>query len=159
RPEESARVARHLVESNLAGHDSHGVIRVPAYIDWLRSGKVLANQTPEVVTETDALAVVDGRFGFGQTMGEAAMDLGGVRCRARGWAGVALGNPGPLGRIGAGAEHAAAAGLISLHFVNTSGGGILVAPAGGTRRRLSANPIAAGVPREGADPLIVDLST
>src|SRR5262249_47445343 len=52
RPEESARVARHLVESNLAGHDSHGVIRVPAYIDWLRSGKVLANQTPEVVTET-----------------------------------------------------------------------------------------------------------
>jgi uncharacterized oxidoreductase len=159
RAEESARVARYLVEANLAGHDSHGVIRVPSYVDWLRSGKVLANQTPEVVTETDVLAVVDGRFGFGQTMGEAAMNLGVAKCRGRGLAVVALRNSGHLGRIGDWAEHTAAAGLVSLHFVNTSGGGILVAPAGGTRRRLSANPIAAGVPREGAAPIIVDLST
>lgn len=159
RPDESARVARYLVEANLVGHDSHGVIRVPSYIDWLRSGKVLANQTPEVVTETDVLAVVDGRFGFGQTMGEAAMNLGIAKCRGRGLAVVALRNSGHLGRIGDWAELAAAAGLLSLHFVNTSGGGILVAPAGGTRRRLSANPIAAGVPREDAAPIIVDLST
>ena len=159
RPEESARIARYLVEANLVGHDSHGVIRVPSYIDWLRSGKVLANQTPEVVIETDVLAVVDGRFGFGQTVGEAAMNLGVRKCRRGGLAVVALRNSGHLGRIGDWAEHAAAAGLVSLHFVNTSGGGILVAPAGGTRRRLSANPIAAGVPREGAGPIILDLST
>jgi uncharacterized oxidoreductase len=159
RAEESARVARYLVEANLVGHDSHGVIRVPSYIDWLRAGKVLANQTLEVVTETDVLAVVDGRFGFGQTMGEAAMDLGVAKCRRSGLAAVALRNSGHLGRIGDWAERAVAAGLISLHFVNTSGGGILVAPTGGTRRRLSANPIAAGVPREDAAPIIVDVST
>jgi uncharacterized oxidoreductase len=156
---ESERVARYLVEANLVGHDSHGVIRVPSYIAWLRSGSVLANQTPEVVTETEMLAVVDGRFGLGQTMGEAAVNLGIAKCRQRGVAVVALRNSGHLGRIGDWAELAAAAGLLSLHFVNTSGGGILVAPAGGTRRRLSANPIAAGVPRAGADPIIVDLST
>jgi uncharacterized oxidoreductase len=159
RSEESARIARYLVEANLVGHDSHGVIRVPSYIDWLRSGMVLANQTLQVVTETDVLAVVDGRFGFGQTMGEAAMNLGVAKCRGRGVAVVALRNSGHLGRIGDWAELVAAAGLVSLHFTNTSGGGILVAPAGGTRRRLSANPIAAGVPREGAAPIIVDLST
>ena len=72
---------------------------------------------------------------------------------------VALRNSGHLGRIGDWAEMAAAAGLVSLHFVNTSGGGILVAPFGGTQRRLSANPIAAGVPVANGPPIIVDIST
>ena len=72
---------------------------------------------------------------------------------------VALRNSGHLGRIGDWAEMAAAANLVSLHFVNTSGGGILVAPFGGTERRLSANPIAAGVPVKDGPPIIVDIST
>src|ERR1700730_9250733 len=74
--EEATRIGHYLVESNLVGHDSHGVIRVASYIDWLRTGKVLANQTLKVVFENEALAIVDGQFGFGQTMGEAAMKLG-----------------------------------------------------------------------------------
>jgi hydroxycarboxylate dehydrogenase B len=72
---------------------------------------------------------------------------------------VALRNSGHLGRIGDWAEMAASAALVSLHFVNTSGGGILVAPFGGTQRRLSANPIAAGVPVPDGPPIIVDIST
>ena len=54
---------------------------------------------------------------------------------------------------------AAAANLVSLHFVNTSGGGILVAPFGGIDRRLSANPIAAGIPVKKGPPIVVDIST
>src|SRR5262249_45365653 len=73
---EAARVASRLVEANLVGHDSHGVIRVPTYVRWLREGKVLADRTMQVVLENDALAVVDGQFGFGQTIGEQAMRLG-----------------------------------------------------------------------------------
>jgi len=156
---EHTRIARYLVGANLAGHDSHGVIRVPSYIEWLRAGKVLANQTLEVVFENDAIAVVDGRFGFGQVMGEVAMKLGIDKARRQGVAVVALRNSGHLGRIGDWAEMAAAAHLVSLHFVNTSGGGILVAPFGGTQRRLSANPIAAGVPVKDGPPIIVDIST
>jgi uncharacterized oxidoreductase len=72
---------------------------------------------------------------------------------------VALRNSGHLGRIGDWAELAAAAGKVSVHFVNTSGGGILVAPFGGTQRRLSANPIAAGVPVPEGPPIILDMST
>jgi uncharacterized oxidoreductase len=156
---EHRRIAHYLVGANLVGHDSHGVIRVPSYIDWLRAGKVIANQAPKVVFENDVIAVVDGQFGFGQVMGEEAMKVGIEKTRRQGVAVVALRNSGHLGRIGDWAEMAAAAGMVSLHFVNTSGGGILVAPFGGTERRLSANPIAAGVPVASGTPIIVDMST
>jgi uncharacterized oxidoreductase len=158
-PGESATIAHYLVAANLVGHDSHGVIRVPSYIDWLRAGKVVANQSPEVVFENDAIAILDGRFGFGQVMGEESMKLGIAKAGRQGVAVVALRNSGHLGRIGDWAEMAANAGKVSLHFVNTSGGGILVAPHGGTERRLSANPIAAGVPVPGGPPIILDVST
>jgi uncharacterized oxidoreductase len=158
-PAEHERIARYLVEANLVGHDSHGVIRVPAYIEWLRAGKVRANQSPKVVFENEAIAVVDGQFGFGQVMGEEAMKLGLDKAGRQGVAVVALRNSGHLGRIGDWAEMAARADKVSLHFVNTSGGGILVAPFGGTQRRLSANPIAAGVPVPDGLPIILDMST
>jgi uncharacterized oxidoreductase len=156
---EADRIAHYLTESNLVGHDSHGVIRVPHYLRWLREGKVVANQSLKVVFESDALAVTDGQFGFGQVMGEEAMRLGLAKAARAGVAVVALRNSGHLGRIGDWAEMAARAGQVSLHFVNTSGGGILVPPFGGTQRRLSANPIAAGVPVAGGPPLVVDIST
>jgi uncharacterized oxidoreductase len=156
---ESAAIARYLVEANLVGHDSHGVIRVPQYIAWLRAEHVVPNQTPEVVFETQTMAIVDGRFGFGQVMGGAAVKIGLEKCAAQGVAVVGLRNSGHLGRIGDWAEMAARAGKISLHFVNTSGAGMLVAPYGGTERRLSANPLAAGVPVAGGAPLILDMST
>ena len=58
---------------------------MPTYIDWLRAGKVIANQTLEIVFENDAIAVVDGQFGFGQVMGEEAMKLGIESASARAW--------------------------------------------------------------------------
>ncbi|MEZ6060608.1 MAG: Ldh family oxidoreductase [Planctomycetaceae bacterium] len=118
--EEAQRVARHLVESNLVGHDSHGVIRVASYVDWLRDGKIFANRSIQIVTESDAIAVVDGQFGLGQTIGEQAIDLGIEKSRRHGVAVIALRNSGHLGRIGDWAIQAADAGMMSLHFVNTS---------------------------------------
>jgi uncharacterized oxidoreductase len=158
-PPEAQRIASHLVEANLVGHDSHGVIRTPPYVQWLRSGKVLANRTIQVVFENDAIAVVDGQFGFGQTIGEQAMRLGIEKCARHGVAIIALRNTGHLGRIGDWPLMVARAGLLSLHFVNTAGAGILVAPHGGINRRLSANPIAAGVPVPGKPPILLDIST
>jgi uncharacterized oxidoreductase len=156
---EAERIARRLVEANLVGHDSHGVIRTASYVQWLRAGKVVANRTLRIVFENDALAIVDGEFGFGQTIGEQAMELGIAKCSRHGVAVVALRNSGHLGRIGDWPLMAAAAGLVSLHFVNTTGAGILVAPHGGINRRLSANPIAAGVPVADHEPIILDIST
>ena len=71
---------------------------------------------------------------------------------------IALRNAGHLGRIGDWPLLAAKAGKVSLHFVNTSGAGILVAPFGGIERRLSANPMAAGVPVAGGAPILLDMS-
>lgn len=156
--DESGRIAAHLVEANLVGHDSHGVIRVAPYVQWLRAGKVLAGRTIDVVFENDVIAVVDGRFGFGQTVGEQAMRLAVEKSARHGAAVVALRNAGHLGRIGDWPLMAADAGRLSLHFVNTTGAGILVAPYGGINRRLSANPIAAGVPVRGRPPMILDMS-
>jgi hydroxycarboxylate dehydrogenase B len=158
-PGEHGRIAHYLVEANLVGHDSHGVIRAPIYLEWLRAGKVLANQSLKIVFENDAIAVVDGQFGFGQVMGEESMKLAINKAGRQGVAVVALRNSGHLGRIGDWAELAAGSGKVSLHFVNTSGGGILAAPFGGTERRLSANPIAAGVPVSNGPPIILDIST
>ena len=157
-PAEAERIALHLVEANLVGHDSHGVIRVASYVQWLKAGKVLADQSMQVVFENDAIAVVDGQFGFGQTIGEQAVILGVEKCKRHGVSVIALRNSGHLGRIGDWPLQAAEAGILSLHFVNTTGAGILVAPFGGTQRRLSANPIAAGIPMAGAAPILLDIS-
>lgn len=157
-PEEGERIAAHLVEANLVGHDSHGVIRVRTYIEWLLDGQVMPNRTAEVIFENEAIAIVDGRSGFGQSIGEEAVQLGIRKCEKHGVSVVGLRKTGHLGRIGDWPEMAARAGKLSLHFVNTSGRGVLVAPFGGIDRRLSANPIAAGVPVDGRDPIILDIS-
>ncbi len=156
---EATIVADHLVDANLAGHESHGVIRVSKYVDWHAKGMVLANQHALIIRESPCNAVVDGQFGYGQVIGREAMDLAIDKTRRSGFCAVAIRNAGHLGRIGAWAEQVAQAGLASIHFVNTSGFGILVAPHGGTDRRLSANPIAASAPGPDGAPLVLDIST
>lgn len=158
-PPEDAQIARRLVESNLVGHDSHGVIRVAYYIDWLKKDMVRANQKVQTVFETDTLAVLDGQRGFGQSVGEQAMAIAIEKARNSGLSVLALRNTAHLGRIGDWPQIACDAGLCSLFFVNTSGFGLLVAPWGGIDRRLSANPVAAGVPVENGPAIIYDIST
>ena len=155
---EAERIAHHLVGANLAGHDSHGVIRTPRYVQWLQDGFVVPDASLDIVRDSPTHAVVDGGFGFGQTIGPLAVDLGIGKAKAAGMAVIALRNSGHVGRIGDWAERAAAAGLVSIHFVNVAGGE-LVAPFGGVDRRFSTNPMCVGVPQPGADPLILDFAT
>ena len=155
---EAETVARRLVESNLVGHDSHGVLRVAKYLEWMREGWLRANEKPTIVFESDAIAIVDGNRGFGQVVGEFAGELGVRKAAKIGIAMVGLRDCGHLGRVGDWAELAAAAGQVSLHFLNTSGAQ-RVAPFGGSDRRLSTNPITIGVPIEKGDPIIVDMTT
>ena len=157
-PAEARRVATSLVGANLSGHDSHGVIRVPRYVDWVRSGDTVPNQTIAVVVDMPALAVVDGRYGFGQVVAPQAVAIGIEKCKANGLAAVALRDAAHIGRVGEWAEQAAAANLVSVHFV-TASGSILVAPFGGVERRFSTAPFCVGIPREGADPVILDFAT
>ncbi len=156
--EEGERLGKSLVSANLAGHDSHGVVRVPRYLQWMAEGDFIADQKVEIVRETPVLAVVDGRYGFGQTTAPQAVEIGIAKCRAMGLSAVALRNSGHVGRLGEWAEMAAEAGFVSIHFVNAASS-LLVAPYGGVDRRLSTAPYAVGVPRPGDEPLILDFAT
>src|ERR1700729_2534430 len=158
RSEKANRVPASLVDANLTGHDSHGVIRVPRYLDWVRTGDLIPNQSIERVVDTPVIGVLEARFGFGQTIAPMAVDIGVEKAKATGLSAISLRNSGHVGRVGEWAERAAAAGLISIHFVNAAGS-ILVAPFGGLDRRLSTAPFCAGVPREGAPPIVLDFAT
>jgi len=155
---EAARIASHLVGANLAGHDSHGVVRVPRYVEWQREGFVVAGQRAEVVTDGGAFLLLDGGFGFGQIVAQQATEMGIARARAGGVCVVGLRHAGHIGRVGDYAEMAVAAGLISVHFVNVAGS-VLVAPFGGAERRFSTAPIAIGVPLPEGGRLVLDFAT
>jgi len=155
---EAPTIARRLVDSNLVGHDSHGVLRVPRYLDWIKDGTLRPNTAPTIVFDSDTIAIIDGNRGFGQVTGEFAAKLGIAKAREKGIAMIGLRNVGHLGRVGDWADIAAEAGLVSLHFLNTSGAQ-RVAPFGGSDRRLSTNPITIGVPVDGADPVVLDVTT
>src|SRR5258707_15449316 len=90
--EESRTIARRLVDSNLVGHDSHGVIRVGKYLEWMRAGWLKPNQPPTLVFDSDTLAIVDGNRGFGQVIGEFSTRLGIEKAAKTGIAMVGLRN-------------------------------------------------------------------
>src|SRR4051794_2779135 len=83
-PAESARIGRYLVGANLVGHDSHGVVRTLRYVEWLQSGVQVADQELAFVSDGGCFALVDGRFGMGQTVGPQAVRLGIDRAQVHG---------------------------------------------------------------------------
>jgi uncharacterized oxidoreductase len=158
-PAEARMIASRLVGSNLAGHDSHGVVRVSAYIGWLREGKIAPNAHARIINESETFAILDGGSGYGQVIGSEAMEVGIAKARRTGLALIGLRHAHHIGRIGDWAEQCAAAGMASIHFVNVVHYGGIVAPFGGAERRFSTNPIACGMPRPGQDPIILDFAT
>ncbi len=156
---EARLIGQRLVEANLKGHDSHGVVRVQTYTDLIKNNGVSFNQHASVVWENDVIAVVDGNFGFGQVVGGEAIEIGIAKAKRSKLAMVALRNASHIGRIGDWSEMCAAAGFASVHFVNVTGHVGLVAAFGGAERRLSTNPFSAALPMPGADPIVLDMAT
>lgn len=155
---EGLRIGESLVGANLTGHDSHGVVRVPRYLQWLADGDFVADRTVQTVIDLPSLAVLDGQYGFGQSTGQQAVEVGIKKAKESGVAVVALRNTGHVGRVGEWAEQAAAANIVSTHYVNAPAS-LLVAPFGSKDRRYSTAPYAAGIPRPGKDPIILDFAT
>jgi uncharacterized oxidoreductase len=156
--EDAARVARSLVDANLCGHDSHGVIRVPQYVGYLRDGKLVPCAPLTVLRETPAILAGDAGWGLGQVQAYRLLDRLWPKAQAVGIAGGTLRRCGHIGRLGEYAEWAAARGLALFATVNSHGSGRRVAPPGGTEGRIGTNPVCFGAPAPGA-PLVLDFST
>lgn len=155
--EEARVIAVNLVNANLAGHDSHGVVRTQRYCQWVADGKVHFGRAPSTVIDAPTFALIDGNRGFGQTVGIEAVRIGVEKAREHGLSMIGLRNVGHLGRIGEWAERAMAEGLVSIHFVNAHQS-MLVAPFGSRDRRMSTNPVCIGVPCDGGD-FVLDFAT
>jgi len=157
--DEAETVSQALINANLAGHDSHGVIRIPQYIDMLLKGMIKPGCGIEVLCETPTTAVIDGKWGFGQVVASKAMKTAIDKAKANYLGAVAARRCNHVGRIGDYAEMAAYEGMIGMVTVNNHGAGLLVAPWGGKERRLSTNPISFAIPRGEGEPILLDITT
>jgi uncharacterized oxidoreductase len=157
---EADLVIGHLVNANLAGHDSHGVGMVPSYIRHLKAGLVSPNTPAKVVKDDGAILMFDGQRGYGRRVAGEAMAAAIDRCRQTGIVIVTLANAHHVGRIGGYGEMAIAAGLVSLHFVNVADHRGLVAPFRGSDARFSTNPVCIAIPGTAAQPpVLLDMAT
>jgi uncharacterized oxidoreductase len=116
------------------------------------------NQQVSVTQDSGVMLTLDGNIGYGQVMGYEAMELGAERAKRHGVCVMGLSNAHHIGRIGHWAEQCVAHGLVSIHFVNVMTRPI-VAPFGGSDARHGTNPFCVGIPRPGAEPIVLDFAT
>ena len=148
--EEAVMIGTHLVDADASGHASHGIARVPRYIDYIKQGDVRPVCEAVTLMQQGPLLLVDGQYSFGQVLGHQIVDKAVELTAEHGLALIGLRNAGHLGRIGGWAEELADKNLISIHFV-TVAGSCIVAPFGAKQSRISTAPVAIGVPHYNAD--------
>jgi uncharacterized oxidoreductase len=153
-------VANHLVEANLAGHDSHGVGMLPAYMNGVKNEQLIPDASAELVQDTGPFMLVDGNQGFGQVVAKQAMEMAIERAKEQHIAVLSLRNCFHIGRIGAWGTMAAEAGFISIHYVNALSPNSIVAPYGGSDSRFTTNPYCTAIPATDDHPmLLLDMAT
>jgi LDH2 family malate/lactate/ureidoglycolate dehydrogenase len=157
--EEATIVARHMVGANLAGHDSHGVILLPTYIERMKRGEVVANAPFEVLDETPTTARIDGHWGFGQVVSERAMALAIEKARTSNVAALTVYQQNHVGRVADYPLMAARTGLIGFMFCDSGRGPKQVVPFGGREPRLGTNPLSIALPSTLEGPVFLDMAT
>jgi LDH2 family malate/lactate/ureidoglycolate dehydrogenase len=155
-PEHAEVVARSLVEANVAGHDSHGVLRLMSYVEFVQRGDVQPSAEPAVAFERGAIARVDGRRGWGQLAAQLATATAVRLARSHGVGVVVVDRCGHVGRVGEYVETIAAAGFVGHALCNAEPA--VAAPGTGVRA-LGTNPVAWAVPRGEGEPVLVDFAT
>jgi LDH2 family malate/lactate/ureidoglycolate dehydrogenase len=150
-------VCENLVGANLVGHDSHGVLRLTTYADWVRSGLIVPTCDPKIATEFAATARIDGEWCWGAVGGKFATEKAIELARQFGVAAVTLDHCAHIGRLGSYTEWMAEAGMAGIATTNHMAS---VAAFGGKTRVLGTNPWAMATPREeGSAPIVVDFAT
>jgi uncharacterized oxidoreductase len=154
--EEARIVSKYLVNANLAGVDSHGVLRLTGYVDAIRGGLIKPGAKVEIVTETDSTALVNGNWGFGQIICTEAMQLAIQKAKKNGVSVVGIFNCNHIGRLSEYTTMALEHGMISFVAV---GADPCVAPYGGRKAVLSTSPMSYAIPAGKEQPIVVDFAT
>ncbi|CAN5558436.1 malate/lactate/ureidoglycolate dehydrogenase [soil metagenome] len=150
-------VSDSLVDANLAGHDSHGVIRIIQYLDQVQCGALDPAAEAEVVHRDGSVARVDGKWGWGQPAMHLATQEAIELARANGLGMSVVDRGYHVGRVAPYVETVARENMIALAMANA---GAAVAPYGARSRVMGTNPIAWAVPRgNGETPVSLDIAT
>lgn len=154
--EEAKLVSEFLVRANLAGHDSHGVIRIIEYVNNIERGVIRPGAKIEVFRETPSSAILNGNWGFGQVIAKRAMEIAVEKARERSVGVVCAFNCNHIGRLADYTVIALRNDMIGIAMVNSTR---FVAPFGGRDRMLSTGPISFAFPSNLEFPLVVDIAT
>src|SRR5919206_2966961 len=158
-PQEAEVVMRHCVEANLAGHDSHGIIQIPTYIDRIQVGHIVPGAPWEIVQESPTTTVIDGHWGFGYVVTERAMQLTIEKAARANVAASTVFRQGHIGRLASYTLMAARADMIGLITADSGRSAKQVAPFGGREPRLGTNPLSIAIPSDLDGPLFLDMAT
>jgi len=156
---EAATVARLSIAANLAGHDSHGIIMIPSYIERIKVGHIVPGAPWEIKQETPTTTVIDGNWGFGYVVTERAMQHTIAKARTQNVAATTVFRQGHIGRLAAYPLMAAAEGMIAMITADSGRSPKHVAPFGGAKARLGTNPICFAIPSDLPGPLFFDMAT
>ena len=156
--DEARTVAEMLVEADLMGLPSHGVLRVSQYVQDIKSGRIVPGAEILVEDCSATNAILDGQWSFGQVGGSRAAATAIEKALATGAGCAVLRRCCHVGRLGAYVEMAARQGCVALACGGAAGEGHWVAPFGGREGRLGTNPIAFAAPTQ-SDPIVVDFAT
>ncbi len=158
-PEEAATVSDLLVASNLAGHDSHGVVRIPQYVEAIENGQIKPGAQPVIERETAATAVLNGNWGFGHVTAVEAMKIAIRKAETASVGLVTVHCCNHVGRLGGYPSLAAEKRMVGLMTNNGHGADLCMAPWGGVGRILPANSLAIAFPSDREYLLALDLTT
>jgi LDH2 family malate/lactate/ureidoglycolate dehydrogenase len=154
-PEEACTVANVLVEADLRGQSSHGILRLPTIVERVNAGLIRPRATPRLVWTSTALGHMDAAEGFGHVMALFAMRQALQRASDTGIAAIGVRNNNHIGMLAYYAEYAARLGSVA--FVLTTSEA-LVTPFGGAEALIGTNPIAIGFPAR-PEPFVLDMAT
>lgn len=156
---EAECVAEGVVGANLAGHDSHGIIQIPSYIERIEAVHIVPGARIDVVRETATTMVVDGNWGFGYTVSKFVMESCIQKAASSGVAAATVFRQGHVGRLAPYPIMAAEAGMIGIMTADSGRSAKGVAPFGGREARLGTNPVCMAVPSNLDGPIFVDMAT
>lgn len=156
-PEEQARIlADTLIDADLKGIDTHGVLRLPIYVKRMESGVINVKEAIQVVREKGAIQNLDVRNGLGQVACVRGMGLAIAKAEQFGLGACGVFNSNHCGVLGYYTELAAEKRMIGISTTNVFP---LMAPVGGKEKVIGNNPLAVSVPRVQSPPITYDMAT